>query len=99
MSKHHVHGSTPAVVALTDAGIEHSLHPYDHDPASDLGYGLEAAAAIGVEPDQVFKTLCAYVDGHLSVGIVPVSGMLDLKALAAAFGGKKAEMAQAADAE
>jgi Cys-tRNA(Pro)/Cys-tRNA(Cys) deacylase len=82
-----------------DAGIEHTLHPYDHDPASDLGYGLEAAAAIGVEPDQVFKTLCAYVDGKLSVGIVPVSGKLDLKHLAAALGGKKAEMAPPADAE
>ena len=102
MSKHagkHEHASTPAVVALVDAGISHTLHPYTHDPASDLGYGLEAAAAIGVEPEQVFKTLCAYVDGHLSVGIVPVSGMLDLKALAHALGGKKAEMAPAADAE
>jgi len=102
MSKHaskHEHASTPAVVALIDAGIDHTLHHYDHDPASDLGYGLEAAAAIGVDPDQVFKTLCAYVDGHLSVGIVPVSGMLDLKALAHALGGKKAEMAPPADAE
>lgn len=95
----HEHGSTPAVVALTEAGIAHTLHPYEHDPSSDLGYGLEAAAAIGAEPDQVFKTLCAYVDGKLSVGIVPVSGKLDLKALAAAFGGKKAEMAPPADAE
>lgn len=102
MSKHsgkHEHASTPAVAALTAAGIEHTLHPYEHDPASDLGYGLEAAAAIGVEPDQVFKTLCAYVDGRLSVGIVPVSGKLDLKGLAAALGGKKAEMAPPADAE
>ncbi len=99
MSKHHHHGSTPAVAALVDAAIEHSLHPYEHDPSSDLGYGLEAAAAIGVEPDQVFKTLCAYVDGKLSVGIVPVSGKLDLKGLAAALGGKKAEMAPPAEAE
>lgn len=102
MSKHsskHEHASTPAVLALTEAGIAHTLHPYDHDPTSDLGYGLEAAAAIGVDADQVFKTLCAYVDGKLCVGIVPVSGKLDLKALAAAFGGKKAEMAPPADAE
>ena len=102
MSKHaakHEHASTPAVSVLVDAGISHMLHPYTHDPSSDLGYGLEAAAAIGVEPEQVFKTLCAYVDGHLSVGIVPVSGMLDLPALAHALGGKKAEMAPPADAE
>lgn len=99
MAKHHAPGSTPAVQALTEAGIPHTLHPYEHDPASDLGYGLEAAAALGVEPEQVFKTLCAYVDGKLCVGIVPVSGKLDLKGLAAAFGGKKAEMAPPADAE
>ena len=98
-SAKHDHASTPAVVALMSAGIDHTLHPYEHDPHSDLGYGLEAAAAIGAEPDQVFKTLCAYVDGQLSVGIVPVSCKLDLKALAAAFGGKKAEMAPPADAE
>lgn len=102
MSKHaakHEHASTRAVAVLVDAEIGHTLHPYEHDPASDLGYGLEAAAAIGVDPEQVFKTLCAYVDGHLSVGIVPVSGMLDLKALAHTLGGKKAEMAPPADAE
>lgn len=97
--KHEAGGNTPAVHALIEAGIAHTLHPYEHDPNSDLGYGLEAAAAIGVDADQVFKTLCAYVDGRLVVGIVPVSGLLDLKHLAAAFGGKKAEMAPPADAE
>ena len=97
--KHAAGGATPAVHALIAAGIPHTLHPYEHDPASDLSYGLEAAAALGVDADQVFKTLCAYVDGALSVGIVPVSGMLDLKALAHALGGKKAEMAPPADAE
>ena len=90
---------TATVAALVAAGIPHTLHPYDHDPASELSYGLEAAAALDADPGRVFKTLCAYVDGHLSVGIVPVSGMLDLKALAAALGGKRAEMAPPADAE
>lgn len=102
MSKHadkHQHGATPAVAALVAAGIPHTLHPYEHDAASDLSYGLEAAAALGVAPEQVFNTLCAYVDDHLSVGIVPVSGMLDLKALAHTLGGKRAEMAPPADAE
>lgn len=92
-------GATPAVVALEQAGVPHTLHPYDHDPSSDLGYGLEAARAIGVDPRQVFKTLMADVDGRLVVGIVPVDRMLDLKALAKAAGGKKAALADAAVAQ
>ncbi len=92
-------GSTPAIVALERAGVAHTLHPYEHDPASDLGYGLEAAAAIGVAPDQVFKTLCVLADGELAMGIVPVDSTLDLKAMAAALGAKKASMAPVADAE
>src|SRR6187431_816442 len=97
--KHESGGNTPAIHALLEAGIPHTLHPYEHDSASKLSYGVEAATALGLEPEQVFKTICAFVDGHLSVGIVPVSGKLDLKAFAAALDGKKAEMAQAADAE
>jgi Cys-tRNA(Pro)/Cys-tRNA(Cys) deacylase len=62
-------------------------------------FGREAADALGVEPDRVFKTLLADVDGRLVVGIVPVTGKLDLKALAAAVGGKKAVMADPAAAE
>jgi len=79
--------------------VPHTLHHYAHNPASDLSYGLEAAAALGVDPAQVFKTLCAYVDDRLCVGIVPVSSQLDLKALAHTLGGKKARMAPPADAE
>jgi Cys-tRNA(Pro)/Cys-tRNA(Cys) deacylase len=62
-------------------------------------FGREAAEALGVEPDRVFKTLLAEVDGRLVVGIVPVTGKLDLKALAAVVGGKKAVMADPAVAE
>lgn len=83
---------TPATVALVAAGIRFTEHAYDHDPAN-TNFGLEAASALGLDPDQVFKTLLADVDGSLVVGIVPVTGKLDLKALAAAVGGKKAEMA------
>ncbi len=83
---------TPATVALTTAGIPFTAHAYEHDPAN-TNFGLEAASALGLDPDQVFKTLLADVDGALVVGIVPVTGKLDLKALAAAVGGKKAEMA------
>jgi Cys-tRNA(Pro)/Cys-tRNA(Cys) deacylase len=73
-------------------------HPYEHD-ADAASYGLEAASALGLAPDQVFKTLMVSVDGSLVVGIVPVSGQLDLKAVAAAVGGKRATMADPAAAE
>ncbi|MDO0932419.1 Cys-tRNA(Pro) deacylase [Streptomyces sp. DG2A-72] len=89
---------TPATVALTAAGADFTVHAYDHDPAHP-SYGEEAAEAMGVSPERVFKTLVADVDGTLVVGIVPVSGSLDLKALATAVGGKKATMADPSLAE
>jgi len=89
---------TPATVALTRAGVAYTTHPYEHDPAAP-SYGLEAAEALGLAPEQVFKTLCVEVDGRLVVGIVPVSQQLDLKAVAAAVGGKKATMAEPSAAE
>ena len=83
---------TPATVALAALGIPFLEHEYAHD-ANVTGFGLEAAEVLGADPDQVFKTLLAEADGALVVGIVPVSGRLDLKALALAVGAKKAEMA------
>lgn len=91
-------GGTPATVALTRAGVAFALHAYDHDPRA-ASFGLEAAEALGVEPDRVFKTLMVSLDGRLVVGIVPVTGQLDLKALARALGGAKAAMADIAAAE
>jgi Cys-tRNA(Pro)/Cys-tRNA(Cys) deacylase len=91
-------GGTPATVALTDAGTRFTIHSYDHDP-SHPSYGEEAAEAMGVSPDRVFKTLVADVDGTLTVAVVPVAGQLDLKALAAAVGGKRAMMADPTLAE
>ncbi|ATW48027.1 Cys-tRNA(Pro) deacylase [Streptomyces xantholiticus] len=91
-------GGTPATVALAAAGTPFTLHAYDHDPATP-SYGEEAAEALGVCPDRVFKTLVADVDGALTVAVVPVAGQLDLKALAAAVGGKRAAMADPAAAE
>lgn len=90
--------STPAIRALDRAGAIYTLHPYQHDPQT-RGYGVEAAEALGVEPARIFKTLIARLDGRLAVGIVPVAGQLDLKALAAALGGKRAALAEVADAE
>ncbi len=91
-------GGTPATVALTAAGVPFTVHSYDHDP-SHPSYGEEAAEAMGVSPDRVFKTLVAEVDGTLTVAVVPVAGQLDLKALASAAGGKRAAMADPALAE
>ena len=89
---------TPATVALSAAGIPFTPHAYEHD-AANTNFGLEAASALQLDPEQVFKTLLADVDGALTVAIVPVTGKLDLKALAAAVGGKKAEMANPKVAE
>src|SRR6266545_2593311 len=89
---------TPATAILTRQKVSHTLHSYEHDPRHD-SYGLEAAEALGVAPERVFKTLLAEVDGNLVVGIVPVVAQLDLKALAAAVGGKRAKMADVAAAE
>jgi Cys-tRNA(Pro)/Cys-tRNA(Cys) deacylase len=89
---------TPATVVLTAAGVPFSVHTYAHDPRS-ASYGLEAAEALRVDPERVFKTLLADVDGRLVVGVVPVTRQLDLKALATAAGGKKAEMADRRAAE
>ncbi|MGB7982664.1 MAG: Cys-tRNA(Pro) deacylase [Candidatus Nanopelagicales bacterium] len=89
---------TPATALLAQEGVAHVLRTYQHDPSS-TAYGLEAARALGVAPERVFKTLLADVDGDLVVGIVAVDTQLDLKALAAAVGGKRARMAEVARAE
>jgi Cys-tRNA(Pro)/Cys-tRNA(Cys) deacylase len=110
MAKKKSGAGTPATVALTRAGVPFTEHAYEHDAdgtrslrrsRSDRpeGYGLEAAEALGLAPETVYKTLLAEVDGALVVGIVPVTGQLDLKALATAVGGKKATMADPAVAE
>jgi Cys-tRNA(Pro)/Cys-tRNA(Cys) deacylase len=89
---------TPATVALDAAGIPFTAHPYEHDPAN-TSFGMEAATALGIDPERVFKTLLVEVDGRLVVAVVPVSGRLDLKAVAAATGGKRAQMADPALAQ
>ncbi|WP_119729844.1 Cys-tRNA(Pro) deacylase [Thermomonospora amylolytica] len=91
-------GGTPATVAAARAGIAYTLHTYDVDHGVD-NYGAAVADALGVPRERLFKTLVATVDGNLTVGVVPVSGELDLKALAAAAGGKKAQLADPAAAE
>jgi Cys-tRNA(Pro)/Cys-tRNA(Cys) deacylase len=86
---------TPATALLAREKVAFTLHPYDHDPRAEA-FGEEAAAALGVSPERIFKTLIAAVDGKLACAVVPVAGRLDVKALAAALGGKRAEMAHPA---
>jgi len=97
--------STRAIAELRRAGITHGVREYEVPAATAAGrherpsYGLDAAAALGVDPRRIFKTLVAAVDGQLAVAIVPVAGELDLKALADALGGRRAELADPAAAE
>jgi Cys-tRNA(Pro)/Cys-tRNA(Cys) deacylase len=88
---------TPATALLAKQKIKFIPHPYTPDPHSG-SFGEAAAAALGADPRRVYKTLVATVDGRLAVGVVPVSSSLDLKALAAALGGKRATMADPAAA-
>jgi Cys-tRNA(Pro)/Cys-tRNA(Cys) deacylase len=101
------HGGTQATVALDAAGLTYTVHDYEVSgvapgrvaKAGDETYGEAVAAAIGVEPDRVFKTLIANVDNELIVAVVPVVTTLDLKALATAVAGKRADMADVSLAE
>ena len=98
-----VASGTPATALLSRQKVPFTLHPYPHDPRNQA-FGEEAAAAIGVPAERIFKTLIASVDGghlhgKLVCGVVPVAGHLNLKALAATVGAKKAEMADPAAAE
>ncbi len=93
--------ATPATALLARRKVAHTLHPYEHDAphaGEHPAYGEQAAAALGVPPARLFKTLIASVDGRLACAVVPVAARLDLKALAAALGGKRAELAEPAAA-
>ncbi|GIJ23067.1 Cys-tRNA(Pro) deacylase [Micromonospora lutea] len=89
---------TPAIVLLAKRKVDHRTHPYDVSPDAP-NYGALVAAALAVAPERVFKTLVTEVDGVLTVAVVPVTGELDLKALAAAVGGKRATLAERVAAE
>ncbi len=89
---------TPATVLLVKERVAHTLHPYDVPPDAP-NYGALVAEALAVAPERLFKTLIADVDGALTVAVVPVTGDLDLKALAHAAGGKRAALADRVAAE
>lgn len=99
MSKKSTGGQgTPATVALAKAKVDFTLHPYEHD-ANAQAYGEEAADALGLPYERIFKTLVAEVESGLAVAVVPVSGKLDLKAFAAALKSKRAAMADSTRVE
>jgi Cys-tRNA(Pro)/Cys-tRNA(Cys) deacylase len=90
--------ATRATVALGKAGIAFTVHTYDYDPDAD-SIGLQAAAALGEDPARVLKTLMALVDGKPACVILPSDQEVSMKRLAAAFGGKAAQMMKPAEAE
>ena len=95
---HTVVSMTPAVLALDAAGIEYSIHEYEH--SGELrNFGLEAAQALDLEEDQVFKTLLVVADDELVVAVLPVSCRLSMKLVASAMRAKKASMSDPARAE
>ena len=97
--------ATPAMDLVRRAGVDHVVHEYalperhGRDRDERPGYGLEAAAALGVDPSTVCKTLIASVDGRLVAAVVSVDRQLDLKALAVAVGGRRASLAEPSAAE
>ena len=94
--------ATPAVTALTRAGVAHTLHEYDHSGGTEVGFGLDAAHQLGLDPGRVFKTLIVELDKdptRLGVVVAPATGEVDLRAAAGALGAKRAALADATRAE
>ena len=89
---------TPATLALQKAGVAFTLHEYDYDPNAD-SVGLHAAAALGVDPNRLLKTLMTKAGGAVVCVLVPSDREVSLKKLAAAAGAKEAAMMAPAEAE
>jgi len=90
--------ATRATKALEQAGLPFTVHRYAYDPGADR-IGLQAAEALAESPARVLKTLMARVDGKPTIAIVPSDHEVSMKRLAAALGGKAAEMMAPTDAE
>jgi Cys-tRNA(Pro)/Cys-tRNA(Cys) deacylase len=95
---------TRAVDAAKRAGVPHTVHEYAHDDRASLhaggrGYALEAVDALGIEAGRVFKTIVLACDGRLGLAVVPADAEVDLKAVADALGGRRASIADPAEAE
>jgi Cys-tRNA(Pro)/Cys-tRNA(Cys) deacylase len=90
--------TTRATQALQQAGVSFSVHSYEYDPNAER-IGLQAAEAIGADPNTVLKTLMVLVDNKPTCVVVPSDKEVNLKKLASALGGKAAQMMKPADAE
>ncbi len=95
---------TRATDAAKRSGIAHALHEYAHDERASLrtggrGYALEAVDALGLDAGRVFKTIVVACDGRLGLVVVPADAEVDLKAAAAALGGRRAAIADPVEAE
>jgi Cys-tRNA(Pro)/Cys-tRNA(Cys) deacylase len=90
--------TTRATQVLARANVTFTVHSYDYDPNAER-VGLQAAEALGEAPHRVLKTLMAEVDGRPVCVVVPSDREVSMKKLAAAFGGKSANMMKPADAE
>jgi Cys-tRNA(Pro)/Cys-tRNA(Cys) deacylase len=87
--------ATPAIAALTAAGVPHEVVTFDHDPRVQF-FADEAVAELtrdgDVDPGQIFKTLVIAVPDGLAVAVVPALAKLSLKAAAAVLGARKVTM-------
>lgn len=90
--------TTRATQALQQAGVSFTVHSYEYDPNAER-IGLQAAEAMGADPNSVLKTLMVLVDGKPACVVVPSDKEVNLKKLASALGGKAAQMMKPADAE
>lgn len=89
---------TPAIDLVKKHNITHTIHQYQHDPnggSSGESYGQEAVSKLGINGEQVFKTLVVILENkELVVAVIPVESMLSMKHIARAAKGKKAQMAE-----
>jgi len=96
---------TRALDVIVRAGVPHTVHeyrapePHGRERERRPSYGVDAADALGIDPARVFKTLAASVDGRLVLAVIPVDRELDLKRLVDVVGGRRAAMADPAEAE
>ena len=99
MAKKKRQQGTLALQVLEAAGAQYELIEYEHSEHQDHGYALDTAKVLGLDPATIFKTLITLIDGNPVCAVVPATGMLNLKSLAKAAGGKRAEMMEPAKAQ